>query len=1100
INPNTTPITSFSYTTPVCANGVNPTPILIPGFTTGGSFTAPAGVSINATTGIINLAASTPGTYSISYVLLTSGCQLAANNNTSITISPNTNAVTGFSYTTPVCANGSNQTPTLVAGFTTGGVFSSTAGLSINSSTGAINTVASTPGSYTVNYTVPASGCRLAGNNTANFVITANTTPVTNFTYTTPVCANGVNPTPNLALGFTSGGSFTAPSGLSVNATTGIINLAASTPGSYTVTYSIPVIGCQLAGSSNTPIVIAANTTPVTTFSYATPVCANGINPTPILPAGFTTGGSFTAPAGLSINPTTGVINLLTSTPGSYTVNYAVAVSGCQLAGNSNATIVINANTTPVTTFSYATPVCANAINPTPILGAGFTTGGSFTAPAGCSINATTGVINLATSTPGNYTITYNIAAVGCQLAASNTASITINPTITPVTNFSYTSPVCANGVNPIPTLTAGFTTGGNFTAPVGISINASTGVINLASSTPGTYSITYAIAATGCQLAGNNSASITINPTTTPVTGFSYASPFCSNAANPSPTLVAGFTTGGSFTAPAGLSINNGTGVINLGASTPGTYLVTYSVAASGCRLAGNNTSTIVINPTITPVTGFSYASPICANAANPSPTLVAGFTTGGSFTALAGIAVNATTGAINLATSTPGTYTITYNIAANGCQLSGSNTASITINPTITPITGFSYASPVCSNAANQTPVLSGGFTTGGTFSSTAGLSINPTTGIIDIAASTPGSYTITYSIAANGCMIAGNNTANIIINSVSTPVTLFSYATPVCANAGNQNPILDAAFTSGGIFTAPAGLSINSNTGVINASASTPGSYLVTYTINANGCRPSGTGTANILINPIPATPIALNQVRYCVNGITSQLTATGANLLWYNSATGGTGDPNAPIPSSATVGTTQYFVTQTLLGCESVRKPINVIINPLPSANAGPDQQILAGQSVTLQGSASGNNVTILWTPAFNITNPTSATPIVSPTSSFSYTINVTSADGCFNSDLVSVRVLRDIIIPNVFSPNGDGTNDKWIVKYIEDYPTAQVEIFNRYGQLLFQKSGYNNLNAWDGIYQGKPLPVGAYFYIIRLGDDRGPFSGSISIIR
>ena len=66
--------------------------------------------------------------------------------------------------------------------------------------------------------------------------------------------------------------------------------------------------------------------------------------------------------------------------------------------------------------------------------------------------------------------------------------------------------------------------------------------------------------------------------------------------------------------------------------------------------------------------------------------------------------------------------------------CQLAGFNTASININSTITPVTGFSYTTPVCSNATNQSPTLVSGFTSGGTFSSTAGLSINSSTGVID------------------------------------------------------------------------------------------------------------------------------------------------------------------------------------------------------------------------------------------------------------------------------------------------------------------------------------------------------------------------------
>ncbi|MFZ4056937.1 MAG: hypothetical protein ACOYKE_02310, partial [Ferruginibacter sp.] len=89
--------------------------------------------------------------------------------------------------------------------------------------------------------------------------------------------------------------------------------------------------------------------------------------------------------------------------------------------------------------------------------------------------------------------------------------------------------------------------------------------------------------------------------------------------------------------------------------------------------------------------------------------------------------------------------------------CSLSKSATVTVTSS---SPVTGFSYTTPVCATAGNQTPTLVAGFTTGGTFSSTAGLSINSGTGVINVAASTPGLYTINYNIAASGCQVAGNS----------------------------------------------------------------------------------------------------------------------------------------------------------------------------------------------------------------------------------------------------------------------------------------------------------------------------------------------------
>ncbi|HMP86931.1 MAG TPA: hypothetical protein PKE63_06605, partial [Lacibacter sp.] len=307
-----------------------------------------------------------------------------------------------------------------------------------------------------------------------------------------------------------------------------------------------------------------------------------------------------------------------------------------------------------------------------------------------------------------------------CVLSAQSVVTVTGSAAIT---EFSYPTPVCAGSANVTPTLASGFTTGGTFTAtPAGLVINATTGLINVAASTPGAYTITYTVPASGCALGGTFNFSFTIASSITPVTGFGYPTLLCTNGTNPSPNLASGFTSGGTFNGPAGVVINPTTGVINLGASTPGTYTITYSLAASGCSPAASGTASVTITPVVTPTTGFSYASPVCAGSANLTPATVSGFTTGGAFSSTAGLSINAGTGVINVAASTPGTYTVTYAVAASGCNPAGSGTASVNITPVVTPTTGFSYASPVCAGSANLTPATVSGFTAGGVYSSTA------------------------------------------------------------------------------------------------------------------------------------------------------------------------------------------------------------------------------------------------------------------------------------------------------------------------------------------------------------------------------------------
>jgi len=94
----------------------------------------------------------------------------------------------------------------------------------------------------------------------------------------------------------------------------------------------------------------------------------------------------------------------------------------------------------------------------------------------------------------------------------------------------------------------------------------------------------------------------------------------------------------------------------------------------------------------------------------------------------------------------------------------------------------------------------------------------------------------------------------------------------------------------------------------------------------------------------------------------------------------------------------------------------------------------------------------------------------------------------------------VIVTGDLIIPNVFSPNGDGIHDRWIIQRIEDHPNAVVEVFNRYGQSIYRRTGYNAANAWDGQISGKPVPAGVYYYVIQGIVDQPVKSGSLTLLR
>ncbi|MEP5502083.1 MAG: T9SS type A sorting domain-containing protein, partial [Algibacter sp.] len=208
-----------------------------------------------------------------------------------------------------------------------GGSFSSTSGLSINTSTGAIDVSASTPGLYIVTYTT-AGTCP----NSSNVNVTVNALDDASFNYSTSAyCADATDPSATIT--GLSGGSFSSTSGLSINTSTGAIDVSASTPGLYTVTYTT---AGTCPNSSNVNVTV--NALDDASFSYSAATYDTGDpDATPTI-TGLAGGAFSSSPVGLSINSVTGVIDTSASTVDTYLVTYTTAGS-CPNTSNVNITI-----------------------------------------------------------------------------------------------------------------------------------------------------------------------------------------------------------------------------------------------------------------------------------------------------------------------------------------------------------------------------------------------------------------------------------------------------------------------------------------------------------------------------------------------------------------------------------------------------------------------------------------------------------------------------------------------------------------------------------------------------------------------------------------
>jgi gliding motility-associated-like protein len=217
----------------------------------------------------------------------------------------------------------------------------------------------------------------------------------------------------------------------------------------------------------------------------------------------------------------------------------------------------------------------------------------------------------------------------------------------------------------------------------------------------------------------------------------------------------------------------------------------------------------------------------------------------------------------------------------------------------------------------------------------------------------------------------------------------------------------------------------------------------------------------------------------------------------------------------LPSNTTVAITptmvitpatgaSTFVLQAIASVSTCFAFDTVVVNslPLPDVDAGPSFTIPVYGTVTIGGnptSTTGQSFT--WTPSFTLNDGTIQNPVASNTVSTVYTVMVTDANGCRAFDTVRVDIYPEIKIPNGFSPNADGRNDTWIIDNINQFPEAIVEVYNRWGELLFMSPpGYPV--PFDGRYNGKPLPVGTYYYIINLNHPAylKPYTGPLTIFR
>jgi gliding motility-associated-like protein len=346
------------------------------------------------------------------------------------------------------------------------------------------------------------------------------------------------------------------------------------------------------------------------------------------------------------------------------------------------------------------------------------------------------------------------------------------------------------------------------------------------------------------------------------------------------------------------------------------------------------------------------------------------------------------------------------------------------------------------------------------------------------------------IVTGINSNGC--TAKDTVNVSLHPV--PVMTVSNDTTICTNTIVQ---LHATGGTGYAWSPGATLSDPTIPDPV-ASPTTDTKYYVTIT-DANSC--SYPDSITVTIAPLPV--FAVNGPGQVCDTDTIQLVASGGDIYSWQPS-GSLNNASIANPLVFPTTTTTYTVTITESLCNgSATLTKEVVVLPLPQIDAVKSNDLDCSND-RAQLNATGG-VSYLWSPAATLDRPTIFNPIARPTITTQYTVRGSNADGCINYDTVTVNVgtggLGLYLMPTGFTPNNDGLNDCYGVKYWGVVEKIEFSIYNRWGERVF----YSDVpgSCWNGVYKGVPQTTGVFVYMIRASTicDKNIFrKGTFALIR
>ncbi len=802
--------------------------------------------------------------------------------------------------------------------------------------------------------------------------------------------------------------------------------------------------------SSNKTVTVTIAAQPTISVSNATICSGNSatLSATGAISYTWLPGGQSTA--SISVTPTINSTYSITGSNGTCsktnTVNVIVnstptlTANSVTICPSQTATLTVSGATTYtwIPNNSNATSFTISPVSNTVVTVIG--ANGTCTSQATPSVTIGTGIsisVNNPTICPGQTaTLTANGATSYTWNTGANSNTLIVNPSSTSIYTINGTSGACS----------------GTKTSTVTV---ASLPAISAASATicSGNSAILSATGATSYTWlpGGQSTASISVTPTINTTYTITGSNGLCTNTTTATanitqtPTLTANSTT------------------ICAGQTTT----LTVSGALSYTWVPGNiNTTSYTLSPLSNTLITVIGANGTCTSQATPSVTIGTGIS----------ISVNSTTicaGQNTLLTAT-GATSYTWN--------TGVNTSTLNVNPNATSIYTISGSNGSCigTNTAtvtvNTLPILSVNSTSicsGQSATLTANGAntytwSNGTNGNSLIVSPTSSSIYTLSGTGANGCISASITSATI--NVTPTP-TLSVNSSSICSG---QTATLSVSGANSYTW------STNQNTSSINISPTSTTTYSVS---GSNGvCNSSATATVSVdnitLTTYSIAIPICPSQTVTLLAGGSNTATTT---YTWSNGL-------NTYSQTVLPINTTTYVVNGTSLsGCPVVSGTITVNVDAL-NANLSSNNQstITLGETIQLTNASSGET-SILWT--YFGGNSTNNQLSITPTDTGFYCVQLLAINAtCRDSITDCIRVIGEtkIIIPNVFTPNGDNKNDVFKINTV-GIKTLTCTIYDRWGLKLYEWEGING--SWDGNSKSGSAADGTYFYIINYTDQK-----------